>query len=266
MTNPLQPVTPTEPGVIAPGGRVEVDGLPVIANDMPILYEDEGQDEMGESSPHTAADQILSLGVAEHLRGRPEYRVFSNLNVYYHPTDPRAYVSPDVMVVVPSRPLPEDIASYRVGVDGPAPVLVIEILSRRSFQQQDLTNKPDIYAELGVAEYILVDGTGHFLPERLLLKRLGEDKTWDDLQDPDGGVTSRLGFRILIEGDNRPRVVDAGTGRRYLRPEEAHAAVQAAEAAAQAEAEARRQAEERVRALEEELARLRGRQGTELGK
>jgi Uma2 family endonuclease len=246
-------------------------GLPVVNDDLPILYEDEGQEEMGESTPHTDADQGLSMAVAEHLRERPNHRVMSNLNVYYHPTDRRAYVSPDVMVVVTEGPLPRKLPSYRIEPGRPAPVLVIEILSRRSFQQQDLTNKPDIYGALGVAEYILIDPTGDFLPERVLLKRWVDEETWDDEQDPDGGVTSRLGFRIVIEEDDRPRVIDLATGRRYLRPDEAHAALAeaqaarttaeaartAAESAAKAEADARRQAEERIRALEAELARLR---------
>ncbi len=238
----------------APSGGKPAEGkktLPVIADAMPILYEDEGQDEMGESIPHTDADHDLSMGLKEHLRELPNHRVASNLNVYYHPTDRRAYVSPDVMVVVTDQPLPSNLSSYRIGPGRPAPIFALEILSRRSFQQQDLTNKPTIYGALGIAEYVLVDGTGELLPEKVLLKRWVDSETWDDEQDPDGGVTSRLGFRIAIEEDGRPRVIDLRTGRRYLRPDEAHAAIAAA-------VEAQRRAEERIQALEAELARLRG--------
>src|SRR5205823_1733199 len=131
---------------------------------------------------------------------------------------------------------------------------------------------PIIYARLGVAEYILVDGTGQFLPQRLLLRRRQDDETWVDQQDADGGVTSQLGFRVVLEEDNQPRVIEARTGKRYLRPDESQAAfddaraaaeaareeAKAAREAASAEVEARRQAEERLRQLEAELARLRG--------
>jgi Uma2 family endonuclease len=251
MSTPTHAQPERGPSTGAPTGAKK--GLPVIANDMPILYEDEGQEEIGESIPHTDADHDLSMGIKEHLRGQPTHNVASNLNVYYHPTDRRAYVSPDVMVVVTPEPLPR-VSSYTIGPGRPAPILVIEILSRRSFQQQDLTNKPDIYGRLGVAEYILVDSTGEFLHEKVLLKRWVDSDTWDDEQDSDGGVTSRLGFRIVIEEDNRPRVIDLKTGRRYLRPDEAHAAVAA-------EAEAKRKAEDRVRELEAELAKLRGQPG-----
>jgi Uma2 family endonuclease len=263
-----------------PDAKEPVD-LPVIHDDLPILYEDEGQEDMGESRPHTDSDHILSVALAEHFRRSPRSQVLSNLNVYYHPVDRRAYVSPDVMVVETTQPLPDRLSSYRLGKDRPPPILVIEILSRRSAQQQDLTTKPGIYAWMGVAEYILVDGTGDFLQDRLLLKRRVDDNTWEDEQDRDGGVTSRLGFRILIEDDELPRVIDVATGRRYPRPLEAQEAVLAAQASAQTEAEARRvaendariaraavqtaeeaqrKAEQRLRDLEAELQRLRGEQ------
>jgi hypothetical protein len=190
------------------------------------------------------------------------------MNVYYHRIDRWAYISPDVMVVEPFEPLLPTQRSYRIGKDGPAPLVNIEVLSRRSFQQQDLHNKPDILSYLQVPEYILVDVTGEFLEQRLLLKRLLADGAWIDEQDADGGVTSRLGFRIVIDTDGQVRVLDAKTGHRYARPAEAEAEAEArrlaeeahrqAEQAHRQEAEARRHAEERLRLLEAEIARLRG--------
>jgi Uma2 family endonuclease len=262
--------------------------LPVIADDMPVLFEDRGQDDMGEADLHTDCDQILTLGLRTHLAGRPELRVFSNLNWYYHPTERTAYVSPDLMVVRPTLTR-RRVRSYRSPRDGPAPQLCVEILSRRSGQQQDLTTKPIIYSRHGVAEYILVDPEGRYLRGgRLLIRRLEADGRWRDDRDPDGGVTSALGFRIGLEADDLPRVSDAATGRHYLRPGEAEQArgeaEQARRRARQAEEQAeqerrqaeqarreadqsrrqteaadaaRQAAEERVRQLEAELARLR---------
>jgi Uma2 family endonuclease len=261
------------------GVSVDLERLPIIAVDVPVMYEDEGQDEMGDSEPHTIAVQILSMGVASHLQSRPELRMFSNLNLLYHPVDRAAYVSPDLMVVRPLRALPERVTSYRISALRPAPVLTIEILSPRSAQQQDLTNKPNIYSFLGIPECILVDVTGEFLEERLLLRRLQADGGWLDEKDADEGVTSRLGFRVLLDEDGYPRVIDAATNTRYLRPGEAQKALTAAEKKAsaaertakaaeraakaakkkvKAESEARREAQERVKELEAELARLRG--------
>src|SRR5208282_3795230 len=99
-------------------------------------------------------------GLAAHFADKSEYRVFANLSMYYHPVNRSAYISPDVMVVCPSRSLDPDLASYRIGLDGPAPMLVVEVLGRRSPQQQDLTIKPIIYAHLGVKELLFIDTTG----------------------------------------------------------------------------------------------------------
>lgn len=255
----------------ANGMPTDLARLPIIAVDVPVMYEDEGQDEMGDSEPHAIANHILYMGVTNHFQSRPEYRVFTNLNMHYHPVDRVAYVSPDLMVVRPLRPLAERVTSYRVSALRPAPVLTVEILSPRSAQQQDLTNKPNIYSFLGIPEYILVDVTGEFLEDRLSLRRLQADGGWLDERDADGGVTSRLGFRILLEEDGYPRVIDAATNKYYVRPGEVDKALTAAEEKviavekkaraaakkARAEEKARRRAEERLKELEAELARLR---------
>lgn len=251
------------------GSRIQpMPMLPVhpLANGMPVLFEDEGI-EMGESDLHTRTSDILFYGLKFHFAERPAYRIFSDLNVYFDSEKPHTYVSPDVMVVELPQPLSDDIASYQTPGDGPAPVLVGEVLSFRTYQQGDLTYKPLLYAQLGVAEYLLVDVTGEFLPARLLLKRRKADGTWTDRQDKDGRITSALGFRLILDPDGQLRVCDLRTGKRYARPNEAQAAEEGlvvevrarrkAEQAARREAKARQEAEERIRTLEAELIRLR---------
>jgi Uma2 family endonuclease len=220
---------------------------------LPLLFGDEDF-EMGESSLHTTTCDIVLYGLEFHFASRPGYRVFGNLNLHYSEDDPNAYASPDFMVVKPRRPLPEELSSYRIGQEGPAPVLVGEVLSFRTYQQGDLTNKPILYSDLGIGEYILVDVTGALLPERLLLLRRKPDGSWADEQDADGGVTSRLGCRLVLEADGQVRVIDAATGKRYARPREAQEATDRLAA----ETEARRQAQERAQALEAQLNQLRG--------
>jgi Uma2 family endonuclease len=248
--------------------RAEGESTPrsLLTDKLPILYEDDKEADMGESNIHVDNDEILHICLKTYLAARPEFRVFSNMNLYYQEVESQEvswlpYVSPDSMVVKPSRPLGQVVRSYQIGRDGPSPVLTAEILSERSYEQRDLDEKVTLYAKLGVGEYILVDVTGLLLPERLLLKRLQPDGTWKDEQDPDGGITSQLGFRLIIDNDGGLRMLDAATGKPYARPDEAEAEAKArrqAETRMQAEIEARRQAEERIRALEAELRRLRG--------
>jgi Uma2 family endonuclease len=267
--------------------QTPVDPLfpPISFADLPLLYEDDEEGDLGEPHPHADSNEIIHVCVTVHLSDRPEYRVFSNMNFYYHPNKP-AYVSPDTMVVRPSRYLGHDVRSYRLDKDGPSPEATVEALSQRSAQQRDLAEKAVLYAKLGVKEYILVDITGELLPERLLLKRLQPDGTWKDERDPDGGVTSQLGFGLIIDADGRVRVLNAASGQPYVRPDEAEARVRESEALARAsearasesearareveeamraeakarqeEARARQEAEEQIRVLQAELERLRG--------
>jgi len=222
---------------------------PNAVSDMPILYEDEGFEDMGDSAPHTDAIQILQIGIESHFAARPDIQVFSDLNLYYHPTDLKAYVSADLMVVAPFQPMP-NASSYRIGKDGPAPLLTLEVLSPRTAQQRDLGDKADIYTRLNVAEYILVDPNHLYLERTLQHRKLQSNQAWLELCDPDGGVTSDLGFRIVIDDDGRLRVTDAATGHKYARPKEAEQI-----------ALALRKADERIRELEAENTRLRNRLG-----
>lgn len=218
------------------------------ADGMPILYEDESEGEMGEVSWHGDDIRILYIGLGAHLKGRPVLRVFSNMNLYYRKrplhkrTKSKPYVSPDIMVVEPDPPLSaqQAVESYEIGVDGPAPLLTIEVLSRRSAQQRDKTAKAEVYRRLRIPEYILVDTTGRFLKEHLQLWRLRVDGSWSKEQDADGGVTSQMGFRIMLEGDGQLRLFNTNTGKAYARPEEAQGMA------------------DKVATLEAELARLRG--------
>lgn len=267
-----------------------------LPRDIPILYEDEEEGDMGESIYHVLADQILHVCLSAHVRETlPGGQVFSNLNLHYldgppHPvTGSAPYISPDNMIAVPFQPMPERTDSYKIGKDGPPPLAAFEILSARSAQQRDLKEKLVVYRKLKVPEYFLVDDVGLFLPGRLLLKRLGADGEYHDEVDPDGGVTSQLGFRLVYR-PNGLWVRNAITGHWYIRPLEAEQAVRQAEEAREREEEARKKEEEarkkeeearqreeqarlraeqelratqeRLHALEEELARLKSQEKT----
>lgn len=221
-------------------------------NGIPPLCDDEG--EMGESDLHTRTCDILFYGLDFHFMNQVGRRVFGNLNLYHSQEDPRLFVAPDIMVVESAQLPSTGITSYRIGQEGPVPLAVIEVLSPRTFQESDLTNKPILYARIGVQEYILVDVSGELLPGKLLLLRRQPDGTWLEMRDAGGGVTSQLGFRLMIDAEGQLRVIDIRSGKPYPRPQDALAAIEQAHA----EAQARHQAEERVKALEEELARLRG--------
>jgi hypothetical protein len=169
--------------------------------------------------------------------------------------------------------------------EGVPPALVFEITSR-STRREDTGRKKDLYEKLGVSELILFDPYGEYLKPRLQGFRLDRDGRYHPTPlYPDGSLDLKTtGLMVRPEGE-RLRLVDPATGEKLLwedeeeearrrdqaarRAAEERAAREAAarreEAAARAKAEeravqeaaARAAAEEQVRALTEELARLR---------
>jgi Uma2 family endonuclease len=256
MTTPTSVKQVPPPAVDANGSKSILDRMRVFLDDpvlqrlrpkgMPWACEDE-ETSMGDSTVHTLTTSILLYSLAFHFAARPGFRIFANLNLHFSQEHPNLFLAPDIMLVRPPQPLPEHLSSYRIGEQGPTPLLVGEVLSPRTFQEGDLDRKAIQYREMGVDEYIVADVTGDLLPQRLQILDRQEDGSWREGQDADGGITSRLGFRVIIEADGQLRVIDAATGKRYARPDEAQKAVDELAVAL-----------ERNRALEEELARLRG--------
>jgi Uma2 family endonuclease len=258
----------------------------LLEDEIPILYEDE-EEEMGEANLHAWVVSTLYFALPTFFKNRqPALQVFQNLNCFYLPTgrpSPKTGCKPnfasDIMIVHANQPLPlATVVSYTIGVDGPVPKLVFEVLAEET-KTRDMKEKLVLYAKLGIPEYIFVDLTGDFLPKKLELRRLQANGKWKIVNDAAGGVTSNLGFRLFID-DTDPYglfIADAATGRREIRPHEwvelghqinelarAEADRLAQEQVSQADehprvaAEARRLAEERLQALEAEMERLRG--------
>ena len=172
----------------------------------------------------------------------------------YEEGNPNAHVAPDVMLaegLVPRERRP----NYLLWQEKP-PSLVVEVTSR-STRQEDTGKKKHLYERVGTAEYVLFDPFGEYLRPRLQGNRLERGRFQPISLEADGSLRSRTtGLTFRPEG-LRLRLVDTATGKPILWHEETEAAQQAAEAKVAEKEAAQRIAEERIRALEEELARLR---------
>jgi len=131
--------------------------------------------------------------------------------------------------------------------------------------------RPAAYQRIGVEEYVLFDVFGEYLRPRLQGYRLEAGRFRPMPPEADGSLLSRTtSLRLAPEGE-RLRLVDAVTGAHLRWPEEIEAAYALAEERAIEEAAARHSeaaarqaaetraaaAEEHLRALEQELDRLR---------
>jgi Putative restriction endonuclease len=135
----------------------------------------------GQPLPWQALSQIALLGCE-----RPDgsaYRTFPDVFVYPHPIDPGR-------------------GSLTLAVDGP-PVLIIEVLSESTYEADiDLVRgKGYSYARAGVREYLALDPTEAFLPERGRGWRLvdGVYRLWE----PDAAArwqSEQIAVAIGLEG------------------------------------------------------------------
>jgi Uma2 family endonuclease len=202
---------------------------------------------MAESPEHAQVMMDLFFGLQLRYAAVADAWVGINFFLFYEQGNLKARVSPDVMLAKGvarwNRP------NYLLWKER-APSLIVEVTSRKT-RSKDTGPKKSLYERIGVEEYILFDPFGEYLRPQLQGYRLLRGRYQPIPLSEDGTLLSRTtGLRMKSEG-RRLRLIDGATGERSLWPEETDTAWREEKAA-------RREAEARVRALEEELKRIRG--------
>jgi Uma2 family endonuclease len=209
-----------------------------------IFYPESDGTPMAETELHLEELIYVWQALKDRYEGEPDVFVGANLFLYYRKGDPSGVVAPDSFVVkgVPKLlPGNRRRRKYLLWEEGQAPCFVLETTSESTWTQDE--KKKDVYEQLGVTEYFRFDPLGECLNPRLQGLRLTGGRYLPIRPNPDGSLLSQTTGLLFHLGGDQLRLTDAATGAPLLRKEE--------------EAKARRQAEAKVRALEEELARLR---------
>jgi Uma2 family endonuclease len=215
---------------------------------------------MAETPEHVQVMIDLIVGLQSRYVAAPDVWVSGNFFLYYEEGNPKARVSPDVML---ARGVAQwDRPNYLLWVEKP-PSLIVEVTSRKT-RRKDQGPKKSLYRRIGTEEYLLFDPFGEYLRPRLQGFRLLRGRYQAIPLEQDGSLLSRVtGLRMKPEG-KRLRLIDAATGEALPWPEESETARVRAEVARRKEEEARhaaearaQAAEERLQALEKELDRLR---------
>jgi Uma2 family endonuclease len=203
------------------------------------------EDLMGDNSVHLDL-MIYLLLVLRWLFHDQQCAVYGNLN-FYQTSDPEENpLVPDVAVIKGVEY--QDRQSWSIGRTGPAPQVVFEIASPKTWLRNDLQEKPYRYARMGVQEYFAYDPNERPIlkeqPQRLFGWRL--DPLRREMREmplrPDGSLWSIHLKSFLMPDGKYLRLYDQ-QGNMRLTKEEAEAR--------RAEAEARR-----VAALAEKLRSL----------
>ncbi|HZF09677.1 MAG TPA: Uma2 family endonuclease [Thermoanaerobaculia bacterium] len=226
-----------------------------------IEYPESDGRPIAESQPHGQVILDLHHALSRRYAEVPDVYFWFNMLLYYVQGDPRACVAPDVFLVHGVDK--HERRTYKVWEEGRAPSLVCEVTSK-STRDEDVVTKKGVYERLGVEEYFLFDPLGEYLKPRLQGFRLAGGRYQALVPQQSALLSQATGVRLVPEG-NRLRLRDAATdeplpwaAEEGRRADQEKLAREAAERQADEERQAREAAEQRNRALEEELARLRG--------
>ncbi len=210
------------------------------------------EDLMGETAMHARLIRHL-VSVLEWLFHGENCAIYDNLNFYQTRERMEYPVAPDIAVIkgVQDR----NVRSWTVGLTGPAPQVVFEILSEETWQT-DLKEKLNKYAAMGVQEYFAFDPNEPPIRRRGAVPRLlgwrldaARQEMVPLVADPQGRLWSEHLESWLVPNQASLQLYD----RHYqLRLTQAEAEAQRADAAAQKADAATR----RAQALAEKLRSL----------
>lgn len=174
------------------------------ADEEPIVYPEQREDDMGETSIHiTLVANFLNV-LKLFLKNREDVFLSANMNLYYEESNPNKWYAPDILIAfgVPNHERP----SYQIWKENVAPQLIIEVSSERTWKT-DVSEKLEIYAAIGVEEYYILDPRFEYLPapmlafyrhgERLLAANIEKERIF----------STRLGLEI-VRTENNFRLYD----------------------------------------------------------
>lgn len=213
----------------------------------PIDYPESDGEPMAETEIHAELMINLRFALKHRFRADPNVYVGVNMLMYWAKGDNRKSRAPDVFVVfgVPKEPARR---TWKVWEEGKAPDVVIELSSRKTWLE-DLYEKWQVYARLGVREYFIFDPEYDYLPEPLMAWRLDEGQYRLLPINDDCVLSEALGLELVNTGTTL-RLRNPRTGE--LLPTEEEEITRAEQEAARAE-----RAEAELARLRAELARLK---------
>jgi len=220
-----------------------------LRNDEPEYPTSDGQP-MAETDLHRQIMVNLIEALGRYFAGQRVY-VSGNILLYYERGNPKAQLSPDVLVSLDLEPHQREI--YKVWDEGKMPDLVIEVTSK-STRKKDMRTKKELYERLGVREYLLFDPRSEYLEPRFqVYRREGEAFVAVLVPEVTGYISTvlNLNFRVV---DDELRVAESLEGPLLPTPGETYE--RAAQQQRRAEQEAQR-AEQEAQRAERYAARLR---------
>ncbi len=244
---------------------------------MPLTYRDLLDPQEGDVIAEDTIHRKVTEGVAgileRRFRSDPTVAVWSNLKILFEVPGLTSGPAPDVSVVFGVEDRDRRRRSFRYGREPGEVRLAIEVVSKSSVRK-DYQDLLEIYAPLGVAEYVAIHPLGHYPDGPFKLTGWRRDAETGQLErtppDPEGRIPSHTTGLLFGTGADGwgLTVWDAATGERLRRPDQETALLEERAETAEERAEraerraeqmeaARRAVEGENQALKAEIERLR---------
>ncbi len=164
------------------------------------LYPESDGKPMAETERHFREILKNFSRLENHFANIPDVYVLGDMMMYYEEGNPRKSISPDIFVSFGIGRKERRI--YKIWEEGKPPDFVLEFASKKTYQN-DLTDKKQLYADIGITEYFLYDVDGRYLPTTLMGFRLVDGDYVEIAVGANGGipaVTLGLEFHLLDDG------------------------------------------------------------------
>ena len=219
-----------------------------------VEYPDSDGEPVAETQKHAELMMDLCFMLQRRYQAAPDVFVGLDNLMYWVKGDPTKSKAPDVYAVFGVSKEPPR-RTWQTWVEGKAPDVIFEISSRKTWRD-DLYDKWQLYARLGVREYFIFDPEYDYLPEPLMAWRLSDDGQYFPIPLIEGCVQSDvLGLELCDTGATL-RLHDLQTGELLLTALEESAAREAAEVRTAAAEVRTAQAEARAERLAAQLRAL----------
>lgn len=219
-----------------------------------VFYPSEDGKPMAASDLHRQQLTWTLEALGAHFSHDPSVYISGDILMYYVQGVPSKSISPDVLVTFGIGMKLR--RTYLVWEEGKVPDFVMEFSSDSTYRN-DLTDKMDIYASLGIKDYFLYDAEDVYLPSQLMGYELVNGTYIEVQPDENGGIhSSSLGLDFRIR-DESIAIFDP-VANDWVRTRAETEAIRAdtAEARAAQEVNARQKVEAENAQLREQLARL----------
>ncbi len=187
-----------------------------------IIYPEQREDDMGESSIHAKLINNLLAILLLFFEKQSDVFLSGNMNLYYEKKNPHKWYAPDLLIAfgVPNH----ERASYQVWKEKVFPQVIFEVASERTWKT-DISEKLEFYSKQGTEEYYILDPEFAYLPAPMLaFHREGERLLSSTITD-DKIFSSRLGLEI-VRTQNSFRFFNPQTKEFLHTLEEAEAEIQ----------------------------------------